>query len=285
MIRDLLFKKLRELVLDRMRKLEDLPDFELGRMTRKYFGNMNDRTRLFRKTLVGLPAILFLTASLCSLFHDLATASLFSYLFKFLFTAAMMTALVFYWGFENWGLLVSGVGPIGMVMRFYNRWLSAEHMVERGNFQYYPYDLKMLSKTFFVDDDDKEKFDDIGDWSNEDLGQFMKLLIGCVSIYVHDDGQPNREALDRFLKGVDSEKTMSEIMNHIEENRRFNEKARKEYDGRLRDDSIAFADEMRNKVAYDKPDPNDPDVLRMERINEIIRTKTDELHHAASQHA
>lgn len=285
MIRDLLCKKLRELVLDRMRKLEDLPDFELGRMTRKYFGNMNDSTRFFRKTLVGIPAILFLTASLCSLFQELATASLFSFLFKFLFIAAMIIALVFYFGFENWGLLVSGVGPIGMVMAFYNRWLSTEHMVERGNFQDYPYDLKMLSKIFFVDDDDKKKFDDIGDWSNEDLGQFMKLLIGCVSIYIHDDGQPNQESLDRFLKGVDSEKTMSEIMDHIEDNRRSNEKDRKEYDGRLRDDSIAFVDEMRNKVAYEKPDPNDPDVLRMERINEIIRTKTDELHHAASQHA
>lgn len=284
MIRDLLFKKLRELVLDRMRKLEDLPDFELGRMTRKYFGNMNDRTRLFRKTLVGLPAMLFLTASLCSLFHDLATVSVFSFLFNFLFIIAMIIALVFYLGFENWGLLVSGVGPIGMVMAFYNRWLSAEHMVERGNFQDYPYDLKKLSKIFFVDDDNKEKFDDIGDWSNEDLGQFMKLLIGCVSIYIHDDGQPNQESLDRFLKGVDSEKTMSEIMDHIEDNRQSNEKAIQEHEG-LGDDSIAFADEMRNKVAYEKPDPNDPDVLRMERINEIIRTKTDELHHAASQRA
>ena len=284
MIRDLLFKKLRELVLDRMRKLEDLPDFELGRMTRKYFGNMNDRTRLLRKALGGLPAILFLTASLCSLFHDLVTVSVLSFLFNFLFITAMIIALVFYCGFENWGLLVSGVGPIGMVMTFYNRWLSAEHMVERGNFQDYPYDLKMLSKIFFVYDGDKEKFDDIGDWSNEDLGQFMKLLIGCVSIYVHDDGQPNREALDRFLKGVDSEKTMSEIMDHIEDNRQSKEKVIQEHEG-LGDDSIAFADEMRNKVAYEKPDPNDPDVLRMERINEIIRTKTDELYHAASQHA
>ena len=278
-------EKLRELVLDSMRKLEDLPDFELGRMTRKYFGNMNDSTRLSRKALGGLPIILFLIASIRTLLHNFVTVSVFSFLFNFLFIIAMIIALVFYCGFENWGLLVSGVGPIGMVMVFYNRWLSAEHMVERGNFQDYPYDLKMLSKIFFVDDGNKDKFDDIGDWSNEDLGQFMKLLIGCVSIYVHDDGQPNREALDRFLKGVDSEKTMSEIMDHIEDKRRSNEKSRKEYDGRLRDDSIAFADEMRNKVAYEKPDPNDPDVLRMERINEIIRTKTDELHHAASQHA
>ena len=285
MIRDLLFKKLRELVLDRMRKLEDLPDFELGRMTRKYFGNMNDRTRLFRKTLVLLPIIPFLIASIRALFHDLVvTVSVFSFLFNFLFIIAMLIALVFYCGFDNWCLLISGVGPIGMVMAFYNRWLSAEHMVERGNFQDYPYDLKMLSKIFFVDDGDKEKFDDIGDWSNEDLGQFMKLLIGCVSIYVHDDGQPNREALDRFLKGVDSEKTMSEIMDHIEDKRQSKEKDIQEHEG-LGDDSIAFADEMRNKVAYEKPDPNDPDVLRMERINEIIRTKTDELHHAASQHA
>lgn len=284
MIRDLLFKKLRELVLDRMRKLEDLPDFELGRMTRKYFGNMNDSTRLFRKSLVWLPVIPFLMVSMRSFVHDFVTVSLLPLLFNFLFTAAMIIALVFYWGFENWGLLVSGVGPIGMVMAFYNRWLSAEHMVERGNFQDYPYDLKMLSKIFFVDDDDKEKFDDIGDWSNEDLGQFMKLLIGCVSIYVHDNGMPERDTLDRFLKGVDSEKAMSEIMDHIEDNRQSKEKDIQEHEG-LGDDSIAFADEMRNKVAYDKPDPNDPDVLRMERINEIIRTKTDELHHAASQHA
>lgn len=284
MIRDLLFKKLRELVLDRMRKLEDLPDFELGRMTRKYFGNMNDSTRLFRKALVWLPVIPFLMASMHSFVHGFVTASLLPLLFNFLFIAAMIIALVFYFGFENWGLLVSGVGPIGMVMAFYNRWLSAEHMVERGNFQDYPYDLKMLSKIFFVDDGNKEKFDDIGDWSNEDLGQFMKLLIGCVSIYIHDDGQPNQEALDRFLKGVDSEKIMSEIMDHIEDNRQSKEKAIQEHEG-LGDDSIAFADEMRNKVAYEKPDPNDPDVLRMERINEIIRTKTDELHHAASQHA
>lgn len=284
MIRDLLFKKLRELVLDRMRKLEDLPDFELGRMTRKYFGNMNDSTRLFRKSLVWLPVIPFLMTSMRSFVHDFVTVSLLPLLFNFLFIAAMIIALVFYWGFENWGLLVSGVGPIGMVMAFYNRWLSAEHMVERGNFQDYPYDLKMLSKIFFVDDDDKEKFDDIGDWSNEDLGQFMKLLIGCVSIYIHDNGQPNQDSLDRFLNGVDSEKTMSEIMNHIENNRRSKDKAIQEHEG-LGDDSIAFADEMRNKVAYEKPDPNDPDVLRMERINEIIRTKTDELHHAASQHA
>lgn len=284
MIRDLLFKKLRELVLDRMRKLEDLPDFELGRMTRKYFGNMNDSTRLSRKALGGLPIILFLIASIRTLLHNFVTVSVFSFLFNFLFIIAMIIALVFYCLFDNWGLLVSGVGPIGMVMAFYNRWLSAEHMVERGNFQDYPYDLKMLSKIFFVDDDNKEKFNDIGDWSNEDLGQFMKLLIGCVSIYIHDDGQPNQESLDRFLKGVDSEKIMSEIMDHIEDNRQSKEKAIQEHEG-LGDDSIAFADEMRNKVAYEKPDPNDPDVLRMERINEIIRTKTDELHHAASQHA
>lgn len=284
MIRDLLFKKLRELVLDRMRKLEDLPDFELGRMTRKYFGNMNDSTRLSRKALVWLPIIPFLMTSIHAAFHDLVTDSVLPFLFNFLFITAMIIALAFYWGFENWGLLVSGVGPIGMVMAFYNRWLSAEHMVERGNFQDYPYDLKMLSKIFFVDDGDKEKFDDIGDWSNEDLGQFMKLLIGCVSIYVHDNGRPERDTLDRFLKGVDSEKTMSEIMDHIEDKRQSNEKAIQEHEG-LGDESIAFADEMRNKVTYDKPDPNDPDVLRMERINEIIRTKTDELHHAASQHA
>lgn len=284
MIRGLLFKKLRELVLDRMRKLEDLPDFELGRMTRKYFGNMNDSTRLSRKALGGLPVILFLIASIRTLFHNFVTVSLLPLLFNFLFIIAMIIALVFYCGFENWGLLVSGVGPIGMVMTFYNRWLSAEHMVERGNFQDYPYDLKMLSKIFFVYDGDKEKFDDIDDWSNEDLGQFMKLLIGCVSIYVHDDGQPNQKSLDRFLKGVDSEKTMSEIMDHIEDNRQSKDKVIQEHEG-LGDDSIAFADEMRNKVAYEKPDPNDPDVLRMERINEIIRTKTDELHHAASQHA
>lgn len=284
MIRDLLCKKLRELVLDRMRKLEDLPDFELGRMTRKYFGNMNDSTRLSRKALGGLPVILLLIASIRALLHNFVTVSVFSFLFNFLFIIAMIIALVFYCLFDNWGLLVSGVGPIGMVMAFYNRWLSAEHMVERGNFQDYPYDLKMLSKIFFVDDDDKEKFDDIGDWSNEDLGQFMKLLIGCVSIYIHDNGQPNQESLDRFLKGVDFEKTMSEIMDHIDDKRQSKEKAIQGHEG-LGDDSIAFADEMRNKVAYEKPDPNDPDVLRMERINEIIRTKTDELHHAASQHA
>ena len=132
-------------------------------------------------------------------------------------------------------------------------------------------------------------FEDIEDWSDEDLGQFMKLVIGCLMIYVNNDGHPDEKVLNKLLKDIHAVQIFDGLKSRVTARR--NARLKREAEARHRLDlerekalkasSVSIAEEVKASLIHEEPDPSDPDVVRLNNIAESMRNKTEELRNAA----
>jgi len=146
-----------------------------------------------------------------------------------------------------------------------------------------------LANLPFIGYEDAHMFEDISDWSNEDLGQFMKLVIGCLMIYVNDDGNPDEEVLNKLLKDIHAKQVIDGIKSRLTARR--NARLKREEEAKHKLDlerekarkaiSASIAEEVKASLVHEEPDSSDPDVVRLNNIAESMRNKTEELRNVA----
>lgn len=143
---------------------------------------------------------------------------------------------------------------------------------------------------------DRQVYFDIDNWTNEELGRFMRIVTSATAIYVNADGEPDEAVLRNFIRDTHVEDTMNEIKTRIlkrhtckmqaEQARQF-EEARAEIVWeeqerlrRRREHKVAsedMADTMKAMMVQEEPDKDNPDYIRLVNLKNRLDDSADEL--------
>ena len=283
------FRKQRK--LDKLDGLMDMSDVKLGRKTRRYFYRHDNMMRLNTCLKLALPEVAFLIGCAVMLTKTgLIELCLVLGIISIMSCAILFSGMInasYYWS-ERTMYRSFNRGDIGKVMEPFIEWHYLHYRIMNCGFKdpYTPgrilfeslLNLPFVSHSVF---DDMDEFKNIDDWSNEDLGQFMKLMIGCIAIYVKGDGKPSRKALAKFIDESNSRDISWDILSkvalrrytrtHAESIRHNREKEK------LENESISLAESMKNKIAHEQPDKDNPDYARILNLKKKLDEKADEL--------
>lgn len=287
-----LFKAIRKRKrLKRMMKLLDLTDVGLGRKFREHLNYINEKSLSFRKLLVfNIPAFaILLLPILMVILLGIGSPGIPGLVglctFVFLMFCSMRNKY-------NWWL-VNDRGPIGKIVEELNDWqgsykrngITWEYENDRFTFA-------RLATLPFMDRIplDKYAFEDPNDWTNEELGQLLKLVIGCVNIHIQTEGSSEdltEKAFDEFISKTNAVKTMESINGKVMSRR--GERIRKE-DSRQpamkenKDNGVmALVDEMKDRIVQEEPDSDNPDFLKIKDFKDRMDEKTMELRSLATK--
>ena len=283
------FRKQRK--LDKFDSLMDMSDVKPGRKTRRYFYRHDNMMRLNTCLKLALPEV----ASLIGCAVMLTKTGLIELCLVLGIISIMGCAILFsgminasyYWS-ERTMYRSFNRGDIGKVMKPFIEWDDLHGLLSQCRFDesYTPGLILFwhLLDLPFVDHkalDDMKEFDDIDDWTDEGLGQFMKLMIGCIAIYVKGDGRPSRKALAKFIDESNARDISWDILSkvalrrytrtHAESVRHNREEAK------LENESISLAESMKNKIVHEQPDKDNPDYARILNLKKKLDEKADEL--------
>lgn len=263
-----------------MRKFLKLSDVKLGRMTRRRF-KYNDR---IHRTIGIIGALILAVGSVLIAFVDFFLEGHFDW--GNIIGSSMVLLLIFFWPFFFVCFIAdtsmtNNIGRMGAVIGPLAKWTDYSYV--------HAYLFAKLANLPFIGYEDTHMFEDISDWSDEDLGQFMKLAIGCLMIYVNNDGHPDEEVLNKLLKDIHAKQVIDGLKSRVTARRNARLKREAEDKHRLdlerekarKASSASIAEEVKASLIHEEPDPSDPDVVRLNNIAESMRNKTEELRNAA----
>lgn len=177
--------------------------------------------------------------------------------------------------------VTNNIGRMGSIIGSLAQWTDYGYV--------HAYSFDKLANLPFIENDESKMFENIGDWSDEDLGQLMRIVIGCLMIYVNDDGHPDEEVLNTLLKDIHAKQVIDVLKSRVIPRRNARLKREEEAKHRLdlerekarKASSASMAEEVKASLVHEEPDPSDPDVVRLNNIAESMRNKTEELRNAA----
>lgn len=275
------FRKQRK--LDKFNGLMDMSDVKLGRKTRRYFYRHDNMIRLNAFLKLALPevvaligcAVMLTKTGLAELCLVLGIISIMGCAISF---SGMINDASYYWS-ERTMYRSFNRGRIGKVMEPFIEWHYLHYRIMNCGFKDHDTPGRILFESlyelpFVNHNDDMRGFNDIDDWTDEELGQFMKLMIGCIAIYVKGDGKPSRKALDKFIDESNARSIASDILNRIAV-RKHKESVRR--NRKEESESISLAESMKNKIVHEQPDKDNPDYARILNLKKKLDEKADEL--------
>lgn len=273
------FRKQRN--LDKLDGLMDMSDVKLGRKTRRYFYRHDNMIRLNACLKLALPevaaligcAVMLTKTGLAELCLVLGIISIMGCAISF---SGMINDASYYWS-ERTMYRSFNRGRIGKVMEPFIEWHYMHYRIMNCGFKDPHTPGRILFESLYelpFVDDNMSVFNDIGDWTDEELGQFMKLMIGCIAIYVKGDGRPSRKALDKFIEESNARSIASDIMDRIAV-RKHKESVRR--NRKEENESISLAESMKNKIVHEQPDKDNPDYARILNLKKKLDEKADEL--------
>lgn len=267
----------RKRILRRIDKLMDLTDIQLGRKVRKYFLHLNDRNFIIRNTLrISIDFLIIMVPLLIKgwqLYNDpsfYAGTLVFAMLSSIplvifgLTELAISVTIMFYH-------LVIRRGPIGSIMDPIVDW-SDKYSVDYHNHYVSFSDLVSMCL-------DPDGVDNINDWSDEELGKLMNLVLGCLVIHIKADGSPNEDhALYQFLDGIHADSTTQKIADKVISRREKRTKREQELEeSRLSD----VAESMKDRIVQEEPDDS-PEFRKIRDLKERLDEKSEDLRMAAT---
>lgn len=263
----------RNRILRRIDKLMDLTDIQLGRKVRKYF-LQNRKTFIIRNTLrIGIDFLIIMipiligiwrfiinpSGSLSNRIFGFALISSFPSLIFGIVECAISTTMFYH--------LVIRRGPIGSIMDPIIDWS------DKCSTTYYGYSYVSFSDlvSMCLDSDD---VDNIDDWSDEELGKLMDLILGCLVIHIKADGSPNeKHALYKFLDGIHADSTTQKITDKVIARREKRTKREQE----LEENRLSgVAESMKNRIVQEEPDDS-PEFRKIRDLKERLDDRADEL--------
>lgn len=287
-----LFKAIRKRKrLKRMMKLLDLTDVELGRKFREHLNSINERSLSFRRMLVfNIPALaILLLPILMVILLGIGSSGIPGLVglctFVFLMFCSMGNK------YDWW--LVNDKGPIGKIVEELNDWqVSYKRNGITWEYENDRFTFDRLATLPFMDRIplDKHAFENTDDWTNEELGQLLKLVIGCVNIHIQTEGSSKdliEKAFDEFISKTNAVKTMEAINSKVMSRR--DDRIRKEASGqpamkKSKDNGVtALVDEMRDRIVQEEPDSDNPDFLKIKDLKDRMDEKTMELRSIATK--
>lgn len=251
----------RNRVLRRIDKLMDLTDIQLGRKARKYFLHLNDKTLIIRNTLrISIDFLMIMVPILIGVWPFLGilgfvlVLSILSCIFS-LVEYGISTTMFYH--------LVIHRGPIGSIMDSIVDWS------DKCSVDYYGYYYMSFSDLVYMCLD-PDGIDNINDWSDEELGKLMNLVLGCLVVHIKADGSPNEDhALYQFLGGIHADSATQKIADKVIARR---EKRNELEKNRLSD----VAESMKDRIVQEEPDDS-PDYIRLVNLKNKLDDSADEL--------
>lgn len=273
--------------MDRMMKLLDLSDVELGRKLREHLNYVNDKSFLSRKLrMAGLFSLVTLSLPILAIIQTGINARSIAFL-VFVCVVDLLAFCAYYTTSKYDWWLVNDKGPIGKVVEELNDWqVSYERHGINWRYEQERFTLSRLATLPFMDRIplDKHAFENLDDWTNEELGQLLKLVIGCVNIHIQTEGYSKdltEKAFDEFISKTNAVKTMETINSKVMSRR--DERIRKEASRqpamkKSKDNGVtALVDEMRDRIVQEEPDSDNPDFLKIKDLKDRMDEKTMEL--------
>lgn len=264
-----------------MRKFLKLSDVKLGRMVRKRFKYNDDR---IHRTIGIIGALILAVGSVLIAFADFFLEGHFNWVN--IIGSSIVWLFIFIWPFFFVCFIAdmsmtNNIGRMGAVIGPLAKWTDYSYV--------HAYSFAKLANLPFIGYEETYIFEDIRDWSDEDLGQFMRLVIGCLMIYVNDDGNPDGEVLNKLLKDIHAVQIFDGIKSRVTARRNARLKREEEAKHRLdlerkkarKASSASMAEEVKASLVHEEPDSSDPDVVRLNNIAESMRNKTEELRNVA----
>lgn len=252
----------RKRILRKIDKLMALTDIQLGRKVRKYFLHLNRKTFIIRNILrIGIDFLIIMVPILIGIWQ-LNEAILIIFL-------SFMLLVIF--GVIEWSIsvtimfyhLVIRRGPIGSIMDSIVDWS------DKCSVDYYGYYYMSFSDLVYMCLD-PDGIDNINDWSDEELGKLMNLILGCLVIHIKADGSPNEDhALYQFLGGIHADSTTQKIADKVISRR---EKRKELEKNRL----SGVAESMKDRIVQEEPDDS-PEFRKIRDLKERLDEKADEL--------
>lgn len=269
-----------------MRKFLKLSDVKLGRLTRKRFLKYTDHKVSTIMVIIGamIVSIGFVLIAFVDFFLDghfnwvnIICSSIIWIIF---FLLLLFIGLLVIMNGDDISV-TNNIGRMGAVIGPLAKWTDYSYG--------HTYSFVKLANLSFIGYEETYMFEDINDWSDEDLGQFMRIVIGCLMIYVNDDGHPDGEVLNKLLKDIHAVQIFDGIKSRVTARRNARLKREKETKHRLdlerekarKASSASIAEEVKASLVHEEPDSSDPDVVRLNNIAESMRNKTEELRNAA----
>lgn len=278
---------MRKRKLRRINRIMDLTDVQLGRKARRYFlrsAKMPHSSLIITAaSIIGIIGLIFFNEKF------IETNNLWLYLLA-IYAPFIPMALFGVIAMAYRDLLDTPLGNhglIGGIMNLFGPW-KCQHM---GRL-----DFPDFIRHSFDNGPDRQVYFDIDNWTNEELGRFMRIVTSATAIYVNADGEPDEAVLRNFIRDTHVEDTMNEIKTRIlkrhtrkmqaEQTRQF-EEARAEIAAeeqerlrRRREHRAAsedMADTMKAMMVQEEPDKDNPDYIRLVNLKNRLDDSADEL--------
>lgn len=278
---------MRKRKLRRINRIMDLTDVQLGRKARRYFRRSaktpHSSLIIIAASIIGIIGLIFFNEKF------IETNNLWLYLLA-IYAPFIPMALFGVIAMAYRDLLDTPLGNhglIGGIMNLFGPW-KCQHM---GRL-----DFPDFIRHSFDNGPDRQVYFDIDNWTNEELGRFMRIVTSATAIYVNADGEPDEAVLRNFIRDTHVEDTMNEIKTRIlkrhtrkmqaEQTRQF-EEARAEIAAeeqerlrRRREHRAAsedMADTMKAMMVQEEPDKDNPDYIRLVNLKNRLDDSADEL--------
>lgn len=278
---------MRKRKLRRINRIMDLTDVQLGRKARRYFRRSaktpHSSLIIIAASIIGIIGLIFFNEKF------IETNNLWLYLLAiyapFIPIALFGVIMIVYQDLLDTPL--GNHGLIGGIMNLFGPW-KCQHMGRLG--------FSDFIRHSFDNGPDRQVYFDIDNWTNEELGRFMRIVTSATAIYVNADGEPDEAVLRNFIRDAHVEDTMNEIKTRIlkrhtckmqaEQARQF-EEARAEIAWeeqerlrRRREHKVAsedMADTMKAMMVQEEPDKDNPDYIRLVNLKNRLDDSADEL--------
>lgn len=278
---------MRKRKLRRINRIMDLTDVQLGRKARRYFlrsaKTPHSSLIIIAASIIGIIGLIFFNEKF------IETNNLWLYLLA-IYAPFIPMALFGVIAMAYRDLLDTPLGNhglIGGIMNLFGPW-KCQHI---GRL-----DFPDFIRHSFDNGPDRQVYFDIDNWTNEELGRFMRIVTSATAIYVNADGEPDEAVLRNFIRDTHVEDTMNEIKTRIlkrhtrkmqaEQTRQF-EEARAEIAAeeqerlrRRREHRAAsedMADTMKAMMVQEEPDKDNPDYIRLVNLKNRLDDSADEL--------
>jgi len=272
--------------LRRINRIMNLTDVQLGRKTRRYFRRS---AKIPNSSLIAAASIIGIIGSAFFKEKFIETNNLWLYLLALcsLFMPMVLFGVIIIIYQDLLNTPLGNYGLIGGIMNLFGPW-KCQHM-GRLNFP----DFVRHS---FDNGPDRQVYFDIDNWTNEELGRFMRIVTSATAIYVNADGEPDEAVLYDFIRDAHVKDTMNEIKDRIlkrhtrkiqaEQAKKFEEaraEIAEEEQERLRRRrkhkaaSEDMADTMKAMMVQEEPDKDNPDYARIINLKKKLDEKADEL--------
>lgn len=278
---------MRKRKLHRINRIIGLTDVQLGRKARRYFRRSSKTPHssliITTASIIGIIGLIFFNEKF------IETNNLWLYLLAiyapFIPMALFGVIMIIYQDLLDTPL--GNHGLIGGIMNLFGPW-KCQHM---GRL-----DFPDFIRHSFDNGPDRQVYFDIDNWTNEELGRFMRIVTSATAIYVNADGEPDEAVLHDFIRATHVEDTMNEIKTRIlkrhtrkmqaEQARQFEEaraeiaEEEQERLRRRREHKAAsedMADTMKAMMVQEEPDKDNPDYIRLVNLKNRLDDSANKL--------